>query len=141
MALASTPIAFYAGGLKSATGIDATEILSGISDRIGSLSRWFTSNLPPGIDKITGFLSKLFNILSWIVNPFIRLFDMIKGLFNKVFGATEDVTGKAGKLDESKISADIEWAKSQRFEDGKRKFMSPMRLCVLQGRGWTGELT
>lgn len=96
VALASMPVALYAGGLKSATGIDVSEILSGISDRIGSLSRWFTSNLPIGIDKITGFLSKLFNILSWIVNPFIRLFDMIRSIFDKIIGFAESVFGGGG---------------------------------------------
>lgn len=126
VALASTPIALYAGGLKSATGIDATEILSGISDRIGSLSRWFTSNLPIGIDKITGFLGKLFNILSWIVNPFIRLFDMIKTLFEKVTGFLEEKFGlgdggKTDKLDEATMAEDIKWAKSQRFSDTNEK--------------------
>ncbi len=124
VALASTPIAFYAGGLKSATGIDATEILSGISDRIGSLSRWLTSNLPVGIEKITGFLSKLFSVINWIVNPFIRIFDIIKSLFEKVTSFLEEkfgVSGKTDKLDEAMMEKDIAWAKSQRFSDNNER--------------------
>lgn len=124
VALASTPIALYAGGLKSATGIDATEILSGISDRIGSLSRWLTSNLPVGIEKIVGFLSKLFSVINWIVNPFIRIFDIIKSLFEKVTSFLEEkfgVSGKTDKLDEAMMEKDIAWAKSQRFSDNNER--------------------
>lgn len=133
VALASMPVSLYAGGLKSATGIDVSEILSGISDRIGSLSRWFTSNLPIGIDKITGFLSKLFSVINWIVNPFIRLFDMIKTLFEKITGFLEekfgvsgktdklDEGGKTDKLDEAMMEKDIAWAKSQRFSDNNER--------------------
>lgn len=124
VALASMPVSLYAGGLKSATGIDVSEILSGISDRIGSLSRWFTSNLPIGIDKITGFLSKLFSVINWIVNPFIRLFDMIKTLFEKITGFLEEkfgVSGKTDKLDEAMMEKDIAWAKSQRFSDNNER--------------------
>ena len=123
-ALASVPVALYAGGLKSATGIDATEILSGISDRIGSLSRWLTSNLPVGIEKIAGFLSKLFSVINWIVNPFIRIFDIIKSLFEKVTSFLEEkfgVSGKTDKLDEAMMEKDIAWAKSQRFSDNNER--------------------
>ena len=123
-ALASVPVALYAGGLKSATGIDATEILSGISDRIGSLSRWLTSNLPVGIEKIVGFLSKLFSVINWIVNPFIRIFDIIKSLFEKVTSFLEEkfgVSGKTDKLDEAMMEKDIAWAKSQRFSDNNER--------------------
>ncbi len=141
-ALASVPISIYAGGLKSATGIDVSEILSGISDRLGSLSRWFTSNLPIGIDKITGFLSKLFSVINWIVNPFVRLFDMIKTLFEKITGFLEEKFGVAdgGKLDESAIAEDIEWAKSQRYDTGKRKFdVSDDTLRAARIEAETGE--
>mgnify|MGYP000998886406 CR=1 FL=1 len=122
-ALASVPVALYAGGLKSATGIDATEILSGISDRIGSLSRWLTSNLPVGIEKIVGFLSKLFSVINWIVNPFIRIFDIIKSLFEKVTSFLEEKFGVAdgGKLDEAEMEKDLAWAKSQRFSDNNER--------------------
>jgi len=123
-ALASVPVALYAGGLKSATGIDATEILSGISDRIGSLSRWLTSNLPVGIEKIAGFLSKLFSVINWIVNPFIRIFDIIKSLFEKVTSFLEEkfgVSGKTDKLDEAMMEKDLAWAKSQRFSDNNER--------------------
>lgn len=138
VALASTPIALYAGGLKSATGIDATEILSGISDRIGSLSRWLTSNLPVGIEKIVGFLSKLFSVINWIVNPFIRIFDIIKSLFEKVTSFLEEKFGlaegdkeespveKAQKQlnwsDESQMKADIDQAKRATFDDKTKRF-------------------
>jgi len=127
VALASMPVSLYAGGLKSATGIDVSEILSGISDRIGSLSRWFTSNLPIGIDKITGFLSKLFSVINWIVNPFIRLFDMIRSIFDKIIGFTESVFGggeenaSINKADEARMAEDIAWAKEQRFSDTKER--------------------
>jgi hypothetical protein len=137
-ALASVPVALYAGGLKSATGIDATEILSGISDRIGSLSRWLTSNLPVGIEKITGFLSKLFSVINWIVNPFIRIFDIIKSLFEKVTSFLEEKFGlaegdkeespveKAQKQlnwsDESQMKADIDQAKRATFDDKTKRF-------------------
>jgi len=123
-ALASVPVALYAGGLKSATGIDATEILSGISDRIGSLSRWLTSNLPVGIEKIAGFLSKLFSVINWIVNPFIRIFDIIKSLFEKVTSFLEEkfgVSGKTDKLDEAMMEKDLAWDKSQRFSDNNER--------------------
>jgi len=127
VALASMPVSLYAGGLKSATGIDVSEILSGISDRIGSLSRWFTSNLPIGIDKITGFLSKLLSVINWIVNPFIRLFDMIRSIFDKIIGFTESVFGggeenaSINKADEARMAEDIAWAKEQRFSDTKER--------------------
>jgi hypothetical protein len=123
VALASMPVALYAGGLKSATGIDVSEILSGISDRLSSLSRWLTSNLPIGINKITEFLSKLFSVINWIVSPFVRLFDMIKSLFEKVTSFLEEKFGVAdgGKLDEAVMEKDLAWAKNQRFSDNNER--------------------
>src|SRR5690606_27414788 len=82
-----------------------------------------TSNLPVGIEKIVGFLSKLFSVINWIVNPFIRIFDIIKSLFEKVTSFFEEKIGVAdgGQLDEAEMEKDLAWAKSQRFSDNNER--------------------
>jgi len=67
----------------------------------------------------------------WIGDLVSSILDTMAGLKEKIEGGLkEKIEGflggeekkAAGALDESKIAADIEWAKSQRYDTGKRKF-------------------
>ena len=60
---------------------------------------------------------------SWMGDLVSSILDVMAGLKEKIEGFLGGEKKKAaGSLDESKIAADVEWAKSQRFDDGKRKF-------------------
>jgi hypothetical protein len=60
---------------------------------------------------------------SWIGDLVSSILDTMASLKEKIEGFLGGEEKKTtGTLDESKIAADVEWAKSQRFDDGKRKF-------------------
>jgi hypothetical protein len=59
----------------------------------------------------------------WLQDGLSSILATLTALKEKVesfFGGEEKKT--SGALDESKIAADVEWAKNQRFDDGKRKY-------------------
>jgi hypothetical protein len=85
--------------------------------RVQDLILWV---LQKASDTWTGFirwLQDIYDGIKGLLDPLQGIYNTVKGLYDKYFGG-----GGEKKLDESKIAADIEWAKSQRYDTGKRKF-------------------
>lgn len=116
-ALASMPIAIFAGGIKEGTGVDVIEVLGGMQDRLTQIYRTISSTIASVMEKVASILGRLLSVFEMIVNPIIKLFDMIRDIFGKFFGG-EETTPLSNPEREDMVS----WAKNLRKAGGSKMF-------------------
>lgn len=71
IALASTPLALYAGGVKASTGVD-------VSDLLGAILRLASGRITPFLSKIHEVLKKALSLFEWLYGLFQSFWSWIK---------------------------------------------------------------
>lgn len=117
-ALASMPIALYAGGIKASTGVDVAEILGGIQDRLTQIYRTISSTIASVMEKVASIMGRLLSVFEMVVNPIIKLFDLVREMFGKLLGGGEEKL----PLNSPERDEMIQWAKDLRKAGGSKMF-------------------